>query len=68
MREISVNFAPEIRYEVVGESGPDHQKTFFVQVLVDGEVMGKGEGSSKKNAEQKAAQDALVKLGVNHAW
>ncbi|MBQ2696342.1 MAG: ribonuclease III, partial [Clostridia bacterium] len=58
----------EIRYEVVGESGPDHQKTFFVHVLVDGEVMGKGEGSSKKNAEQKAAQDALVKLGVNHAW
>ena len=56
----------EIRYEVVGESGPDHCKTFFVHLTVDGEVMGKGEGSSKKNAEQKAAQDALNRLGVRH--
>ncbi len=53
----------EIRYEVVGESGPDHSKTFVVHVLIDGKVMGMGEGKSKKNAEQMAASDAFSKLG-----
>ena len=51
-----------ISYRVVSESGPDHQKSFFVHVLLDGEVCGEGEGNSKKRAEQAAAQDALSKL------
>lgn len=51
-----------ITYEVVGESGPDHNKSFFVHVLLDGEKFGEGEGNSKKRAEQAAAQDALAKL------
>ena len=55
----------EIRYEVVGESGPDHCKTFYVNVIVDGTIMGQGEGSSKKNAEQMAAKDAFSKLGAD---
>ena len=50
-----------IRYEVVGESGPDHDKIFVVNVYLNGELMGSGEGSSKKKAEQQAAQNALAK-------
>ncbi len=57
--------AADIRYEVAGESGPDHSKTFLVHVLVDDKCMGMGEGKSKKNAEQMAAQDALLKLGAD---
>ncbi len=53
-----------IQYEVVGESGPDHRKTFTVHVLIDGKIMGMGEGNSKKSAEQMAAQDALSQIGA----
>ena len=52
----------EISYKVIGESGPDHKKSFFVHVLLDGEIYGEGEGNSKKRAEQAAAQDALTKI------
>ncbi len=50
-----------IKYEVVSESGPDHDKVFVVNVYLNGEMMGSGEGSSKKKAEQQAAQNALIK-------
>jgi ribonuclease-3 len=43
-------------------SGPDHQKTFKVQVLVGDEVFGEGTGESKKVAAQLAAQAALKKV------
>ncbi|HQU27702.1 MAG TPA: ribonuclease III [Nitrospirales bacterium] len=46
-------------YRLVGESGPDHQKIFLVEVLMNGEVWGFGEGKTKKDAEQQAAQQAL---------
>ena len=49
-------------YRLAGESGPDHQKTFLVQVWVKGECMSSAEGSTKKEAEQKAARQALEKL------
>jgi ribonuclease-3 len=49
-------------YRVVDERGPDHRKTFTVEVLVNGEVMGTGSGESKKSAEQKAARQALRKM------
>ncbi len=48
-----------IHYKVVGESGPDHKKSFVVNVYLNGELMGEGEGSSKKKAEQSAAKNAL---------
>lgn len=51
-------------YRVVYEEGPDHQKTFTVEALVDGKVVGTGYGKSKKIAEQSAARDALGKLGI----
>ncbi len=50
------------RYEVVRESGPGHNKTFVVRVLVDEQEMGQGTGKSKKEAEQRAARSALKLL------
>lgn len=49
-------------YRLAGETGPDHQKTFRVEVWVRGERMASAEGSTKKEAEQKAARQALEKL------
>lgn len=46
-------------YAVVRESGPDHDKVFEVEVSVNGEVVGRGTGRSKKEAEQSAAKQAL---------
>lgn len=46
-------------YEVTGESGPEHDKIFEVQVRAGSKVMGKGKGRSKKEAEQVAASDAI---------
>ena len=47
-------------YAVVRESGPDHDKLFEVEVSVNGEVVGRGTGRSKKEAEQSAAKQALL--------
>lgn len=49
-------------YRLVGESGPDHDKVFTAQVLLNDQVIGEGIGSSKKRAEQDAAREALEKL------
>lgn len=49
-------------YTVLSESGPDHQKTFEVQLSIKGDVYGRGSGRSKKEAEQQAAREALEKL------
>jgi ribonuclease III len=50
------------RYRLVAEVGPDHDKTFQVECLLDGRAAGRGEGRSKKVAEQEAAAAALVEL------
>ena len=51
-----------LAYALVGESGPDHDKRFEVQVTLNGEVVGTGTGSSKKRAEQDAARAAMEQL------
>ena len=48
-----------LSYRLVGESGPDHDKHFDVEVSLNGQVIGVGSGSSKKRAEQMAAKAAL---------
>jgi len=58
----SINNTNRISYVVTNEIGPDHNKTFFVKVLITGKEAGKGKGKSKKNAEQKAAREALKKI------
>ena len=50
-----------LKYQVIREEGPSHDKTFTVEVRVDGIVYGTGVGSSKKEAEQEAAKVALSK-------
>lgn len=52
----------ELRYAVVGQSGPDHDKTFEVQVTLNGKALATGKGRSKKAAEQQAAKQALAAL------
>ena len=49
----------QISYEMIGESGPDHDKTFVFRVSVNGVPVGEGSGRSKKEAEQMAARQAL---------
>ena len=51
-----------LSYAMVGQSGPDHDKKFDVEVSLNGRVVGKGTGSSKKRAEQAAAKDAMEHL------
>jgi ribonuclease-3 len=52
-------------YNVVGEVGPDHDKTFIVEVKV-GSLNARGEGSSKKEAQQQAARQALGEFGEKY--
>lgn len=51
-----------LTYAPTGESGPDHAKVFSASVSLNGEVIGEGSGSTKKEAEQAAACQALKKL------
>jgi len=51
-------------YHVIAESGPDHQKTFRVEVRICGQVTAMGSGRTKKEAEQSAAVAALIQLGA----
>ncbi|MFO1519030.1 MAG: ribonuclease III [bacterium] len=50
------------RYRLVDEEGPDHDKTFKVNILINNEIYGVGSGKSKKDAEQNAAREALEAL------
>lgn len=51
-------------YDLVKEEGPDHDKRFMVEVRFENKVLGKGRGGTKKEAEQEAAREALVSLGI----
>lgn len=54
-----------LKYEVVDVEGPDHDRKFTICVYCDNKLIGKGQGNSKKEAEQNAAQDALSKPNDN---
>ena len=62
LQEFVQTEALSLEYELVEESGPAHNRTFVVKVLIDGISYGKGKGSSKKEAEQVAAKEALEKM------
>ena len=51
-----------LSYHMTGESGPDHQKSFTMEVRLNGESIGNGSGPTKKKAEQNAAKSALERL------
>ena len=52
-----------LAYVTVGESGPDHEKTFLVEARMNSNIIGRGKGSSKREAEQNAAKEALELFG-----
>ena len=54
-----------LSYALIGQSGPDHDKKFDVEVMLNGKVVGSGSGSSKKRAEQDAARAAIEALFEN---
>ena len=54
-----------LSYALVKETGPDHDKYFVVDVSLNGQVVGTGEGTSKKRAEQEAAHAAITKLSAS---
>ena len=60
---VQKNPEEQLSYELVEERGPDHDKTFVVHVKINSNVIGRGEGKSKKAAEQMAAQEAVELMG-----
>lgn len=61
---IQRNREEHIEYVLIDSSGPDHAKTFTVEVHLNSNVIGKGTGRSKKLAEQAAAKEALALMGI----
>lgn len=61
LQELIQKEGKNLNYIVVKETGPDHDKHFIVNAVVDNEVIGTGEGKSKKQAEQQAAYEYLMK-------
>lgn len=55
----------ELHYSITGESGPVHDRRYKAAAILNGNVIGMGEGHSKKDAQQQAAADALKNLEVN---
>ena len=53
----------QINYQIISEEGPDHDKLFVASVSINGEPPNLGQGKTKKEAEQNAALQALIKLG-----
>ena len=62
---IQRNPEEEVTYILTGESGPDHDKLFTVEVHLNSNVIGTGSGKSKKQAEQSAAKQALQLMGAD---
>jgi len=63
LQELLARRGASVSYAVVAESGPAHRRTFEGEAIVDSEPVGRGEGRSKKAAEQMAAERALERLG-----
>ncbi len=61
LQELVQTDKKSVEYIVTKEYGPSHNKTFLVDVIIEGKVFGSGEGKSKKEAEQLAAKDAINK-------
>ena len=60
---VQKNPEEKVEYVLAGEEGPDHNKSFVVEVYLNSNVIGKGKGRSKKEAEQMAAKEALELMG-----
>ncbi len=61
---IQKNPDEHLTYSLAAQSGPDHDKTFTVEVFLNSNCIGTGSGHSKKKAEQAAAKEALILMGI----
>jgi len=59
---MQAEYRESVVYKLISEKGPPHDRTFIVEVTFNDQVLGNGSGKTKKEAEQKAAQDALSKV------
>lgn len=59
---VQENGGQPVEYQLIKEEGPDHNKSFTVSALVNGEAMGRGKGHTKKAAEQAAAYEAIRRI------
>jgi ribonuclease-3 len=59
LQELLARRGAEVSYEITGETGAPHDRTFAVVAKVDGRILGEGSGRSKKHAEQEAAREAV---------
>ena len=64
LQELLARRGAEVDYEITGEEGPPHERTYSVVARVDGRELGSGSGRSKKHAEQEAARAAVEQLGA----
>ncbi len=64
LQEALAKSGRQVSYSVVDAEGPPHDRRFLCAAVIDGEELGRGAGPSKKEAEQAAAKEALVALGV----
>ena len=64
--EIQKKKDAQLRYELVSENGPDHNKEFAVEAYLNDVLIGSGSGRTKKAAEQQAAYEALIKMKGKH--
>ncbi len=64
LQELLARRGAEVSYEITGEDGPPHERTYTVLARVDGRELGSGSGRSKKHAEQEAARVAVDKLAA----
>jgi ribonuclease-3 len=62
LQELLARRGAVVTYDVVGEEGPPHDRVFSVSAVIEGHEVGHGKGRSKKDAEQEAAQAALLAL------
>jgi ribonuclease-3 len=62
LQELLARRGAEVSYEIVGEDGPPHARTYTILARVDGQELGRGTGRSKKHAEQESARQAIETL------
>ncbi len=63
---VQKNGSGKLSYKLLKEEGPDHDKTFEIALYLNNTMIGRGEGHSKKDAQQAAAKDAIISLGVKN--
>jgi ribonuclease-3 len=62
LQEVLARSGRHVTYAEIAVEGPPHERSFTCAALIDGEELGRGEGRTKKSAEQEAAREALAKL------